>query len=516
MVMSNSSLKTKVTKGAIWTLMEKLSTQVVQFVVGMVLARLLTPNDYGTVALTGIFFAVAGVLVDGGFGGALIQKMDADDLDYNSVFYLNVTLALVAYAAIFFAAPWIARFYKTSELVAIVRVSAIVFIFNAVNAIQSAELTKKMLFHLSFRISLITTFSSAICGITLALMGYGVWALVWSSLITGFVGVLARWLIIAWRPRLMFSWKRLGPLFAYGWKMAASGLLDAFFTNLNGLLIGRLYSKADLAYVNKGRTLPRMAMNEVNATLGRVSFPALVQLQGDKMRLRDAVRRMMICSTFLVMPLMVLVATCAHSELRLLYGSRWTPAAPYMMLACFTYALYPFQSINLRGILALGRSDIFLKLEIVKKAFALAVVIGASRLGVFPWMAISAFALGPLSVIINSWPNRKLLDYPLRMQLMDVLPTILVCAVEGGVVIGINLVANMLKSSLGVGEEGTTLMVFLAVQLLLQVVLGLGSFFALAYTFRLKPMGEYTRVVVVAMQGRFPKIVAALERRFLT
>ncbi len=513
--MHNSSLKSKVAKGALWTLMEKLSTQAVGFVVGMVLARLLTPNDYGTVSLTGIFFAVARVLVDGGFGNALIQKKDADDLDYNSVFYLNVTFSLVAYTALFFAAPWIARFYKTPELVAIVRVSAIVFIFNAINAIQSAELTKKMLFHLSFRISLITTFTSAICGVTLAFMGYGVWALVWSSLITGFVGVIARWLIIAWRPRLMFSWKRLGPLFAYGWKMAASGLLDAFFRNLNGLVIGRLYSRADLAYVNKGRALPRMAMDEVNATLGRVSFPALVQLQGDKVRLRDAMRRMMICSTFLVMPLMVLVAACAHSELRLLYGSQWTPATPYMMLACFTYALHPFSTINLRGILALGRSDIFLKLEIVKKALVLAVVIGASRLGVFPWMAISAFALGPLNVIINSWPNRKLLDYPLRMQLMDVLPTILVCAVEGVVVVGLNLVGNMLKPTLGVAEEGTMLMVFLAVQLLLQAVLGLGTFFALAYVLRLKPMGEYARMVSIAIGGRFPKIAEVLQQRFL-
>ena len=512
--MSNSSLKSKVAKGAIWTLLEKLSTQAVQFVVGMVLARLLTPNDYGTVSLTAIFFAIAHVLVDGGFGGALIQKKDADALDFNSVFYLNLFMSALAYIALFFAAPWIARFYKTPELVSIVRVSAIAFIFNAVNAIQNAELTKKMLFHLSFRISLITTFTSAIFGVTLAFMGYGVWALVWSSLITGFVGVIARWLIIAWRPRLMFSWSRLKPLFSYGWKMAVSGLLNTFFNNLNGLVIGRLYSRADLAYVNKGRALPNMVMGEIDATIGRVSFPALVQFQGDKTRLRDAMRRMMMCSTFLVLPLMVLVAACAHSELRLLYGTQWTPAAPYMMLACFTFALHPFHTINLRGILALGRSDIFLKLEIVKKALVLAVVIGASRLGVLTWMAISAFALGPLSVIINSWPNRKLLDYPLRMQLMDVLPTILLCCVEGAVVIGINLVGNMLKTSFSVAEEGTTLMVFLAVQLFLQAVFGLGTFFVLAYVFRLKPMGEYARMVAIVIEGRFPKIATALERRF--
>ena len=241
-----------------WTLLEKLSTQVVGFIVGMILARLLTPNDYGTVALTGIFFAVAYVLVDGGFGGALIQKKNADALDYNSVFFLNLFLSMVAYIALFFAAPWIADFYETPVLKNIVRVSAVCFIFNAVNAIQGAELTKKMQALLAPDIVLL-----------LAFMGYGVWALVWSTLLSGFVGMIARWFIIAWRPRLMFSFSRLKPLFSYGWKMSVSALLDQVFVNLTGLLIGKFYTKADLAYVNKGRSLPQLAMNEVDATLGQ-------------------------------------------------------------------------------------------------------------------------------------------------------------------------------------------------------------------------------------------------------
>ena len=512
--MPTQSLKSKVAKGSVWVLLEKMSGQAGHFVVGMILARLLTPNDYGTVALYAIFFAVANVLIDGGFGGALIQKKDADDLDFNSVFYLNLSMSVLAYAALFFGAPWIARFYKLPELTAIVRVAAISFFFNAVNAIQSAELTKKMLFHLSFRISLISTFTSAISGITLAFMGYGVWALVWSSLISGFVGVVARWLIIAWRPRLMFSFSRLKPLFSYGWKMAVSNLLNSFFKNLNGLIIGRFYSKADLAYVNKGRALPNLAMNEVDATLGRVSFPALVQIQGDKARLRDAMRRMMRCSTFLVFPLMVGVASCAKSVLRLLYGAQWLPAAPYMMLCCFSYALMPFHTINLRGILVLGRSDIFLKLEIIKKALMLVVVIVASRLGVFTWMAISAFALGPLSVIINSWPNRKLLDYSIKMQVMDVLPTALVCIAEAVVVVGIDVAANLAAPSFGIGDSGAGYLAFLAVKLVLQFVSGAATFFGLAYAFKLNPMGEYARIISALASSRFPRMAGILDRRF--
>lgn len=495
--------------------MEKLSAQVVGFVVSMVLARLLTPNDYGTVALTAIFFAVAGVLVDGGFGNALIQKKDADDLDFNSVFYLNVALSFVMYVAMFFAAPWISRFYNVPELVAIVRVSSICFIFNAVNAIQNAELTKKMLFHLSFRVSLITCITSAVCGITLAFLGFGVWALVWSSLVTGIVGVIARWLIIAWRPRLMFSADRLKPLFSYGWKMALSVLLDSVFRELNGLLIGKFYSRADIAFVNRGRSLPSLAMSQVDETLGRVSFPALVLLQDDKVKLREVMRRMMRCSTFLVFPLMVGVAVCSWSCIRLLYGEKWTPAVPYMMLSCFTFALWPFHTINLRGIQALGRSDIFLVLEIIKKFLVLVVIVSAFRLGVFTWMAISAFALGPLSVVINSWPNRKLLNYSISMQTMDVLPTALVCCVQAAAMLSVGVVLDISANSLGVPTSGMSYLLFLAVKLLLQGTLGIFVFFALAYCFRLAPMGEYARMAATAIKSRLPRLAAALEKRFV-
>lgn len=449
------NLKEKVAKGAMWTLCEKLSCQTVNFVVGMILARLLTPTDYGTVALTAIFFAVANVLSDSGFGGALIQKKNADDLDFNSVFYLNFALSSLAYVVLFFAAPMIADFYQTPVLKNIVRVSAITFFLHAINAIQNAELTKKMLFHLSFRISLITTFTSAAVGITLAFMGYGVWALVWTGLVTYIVGTIARWFIIAWRPRLMFSFARLKPLFVYGWKMLASSLLDQLFVNLNGLLIGRFYTKADVAYVNKGQGIPCLVMNQVDETLGRVSFPALVLLQDDRDRLRDAMRRMMRCSTFLVFPLMVGVAACAKSSLRLLYGEQWLPAAPYMMLACFSYALWPFHTINLKGIMAVGRSDIFLKLEIVKKISKLIFIFAFFRFGVLPFMMACAFALGPLSVLINAWPNKKLLNYSFSMQVMDVLPTAAICAAEAAVVFGIEYVFN--ATGWGFAQTGSIL-----------------------------------------------------------
>ena len=513
--MMDANLKSKVVKGVFWTLLEKFSVQIVGFVVGMVLARLLTPTDYGTVALTGIFFAIANVLVDSGFGIALIHKKNADDLDFNSVFYLNLCMSILAYVVLFLAAPWIARFYKTPELTAIVRVSAICFLFNAVNAIQGAELTKKMLFHLSFRISLITCLTSAVCGITFAFLGFGVWALVWSSLITGFVGVIARWFIVAWRPRLIFSYARLKPLFAYGWKMSLSSLLDQFFVHLDGLLIGKFYTKADLAYVNKGQHTPALLMNQIDGALGRVSFPAFVQFQDDPERLRQALRKMIQLATFWIFPLMVGVAACSYSCLRLLYGNQWTAATPFMMLACFSFALRPFNTMNLRGIMALGRSDIFLRLEIVKKVLRIIVIVIALPYGIFPFMLAVAFVLGPISIVINSWPNRKLLNYTLFMQLCDVMPTALVCVAEAVVVFGIDVAGNTVKPIWGIGDEGLKLMVFLIVKLILQFILGAGTFFALAYWFRLKPMGECVKIGVGLMRDRFPRIAGILEKRFL-
>ena len=512
--MPSQSLKSKVAKGAVWILLERLSTQAVSFVVGMILARLLTPEAYGTVALTSIFFAVASVLVDGGFGGALVQKKDADDLDFNSVFYLNLALSVVTYIVLFLAAPLIADFYKTPELTAIVRVSGICFLFHAVNAIQGAELTKKMLFHLSFRISLITCFTSAICGVTLAFLGFGVWALVWCTLITGFVGVVSRWFIIAWRPKLMFSFARLKPLFSYGWKMAASSLLTVISDNINGLLIGKFYLKSDVAFVNKGRSLPSLAMNQIDGTLGRVSFPALVLLQDDRVKLREAMRRMMRCSTFLVFPMMVGIAICSHSWLRLLYGEMWTPAAPYMTLSCFSFALWPFHTINLKGIIALGRSDVYMKLEIIKKIAFFAVVFSCFRLGVLTWLTISALVLGPFSVIVNAWPNKRLLNYTIGMQLRDVMPTALVCCVQAAIMLSVGFLFNVVAGELSLAMQGKKYLAFLAAKLLFQGVFGLSAFFGLAYAFRLNPMAEYVHMLTATIGHRFPKISRALEKRF--
>ena len=305
-------------------------------------------------------------------------------------------------------------------------------------------------------------------------------------------------------------------MFSYGWKMAATSIINKTFENINSLLIGKFYLKSDVAFVNKGRSLPALAMNEVDGTLGRVAFPALVLLQDDKSRLREAMRRMMRCSTFLVFPLMVGVAVCSYSLIRLLYGEKWTPAVPYMTLSCFSFALWPFHTINLKGIIALGRSDVFLVLEIIKKTAVLIVILSCLRLGVYTWMAVSAFVIGPFGVLVNSWPNKKLLNYSIGMQLKDVMPTALVCCAQAAAMLGVGYLTDYAADCLEVAKSGPEYLTFLATKLVLQSLLGIVVFLTLAYLFRLNPMSEYARMSAEALHGRFPKISQWLRRRFHT
>lgn len=436
-------LKQKVVKGTFWVLMEKLSTQGVGFVVTLVLARLLTPDDYGTVAVLSIFIVLANVLVDSGFGQALVQKKEATELDFNSVFYTSLVLSGLLYTALFFSAPWIADFYSTPELVGVLRVTAVGIFFAAVNGVQNAELNRRMLFHLSFRISLLSSVFSAIVGLTCAFLRMGPWALVWQNFTLGVVGVIARWFFIAWRPKCMFSLSALKGLWSFGWKLALSNLVASFFANLYGLLIGRVYTRADLAFVQKGGVIPNLVMNNVNESLGRVAFPAMAQMQDDPARLRAAMRRMMIMSTFLVFPFMTGIAVCSESIIHLLYGSKWLPAVPFAMIACFDLAMWPIHTTNLQAITALGRSDIFLKLELVKKALVVVAMFSFYRLGVWKFVFASTVTLGPVSMLLNAAPNQRLLGYSVLQQLRDIMPACILALIMGGIVYGVGMFGKL-------------------------------------------------------------------------
>lgn len=508
-----TGLKRKVAQGTAWVLLERLVAQGVTFGVEIILARLLTPEDYGTVSLLGIFFSIAGILAGGGLPSALIQKIDADSLDYNSVFYVNVVLACVLYGLLFLAAPLIAGFYHTPQLVQITRVAGVSLIVNALSSVQDADLTRKMKFNLSFRISLVASIVSAISGVTLAYMGFGVWALIYSTLLAGFAGCVAKWLFVGWRPRWIYSVQRVKRLYSYGWKMAAATMIDQIFVNLNGLLIGRFYSKSDLAFVNKGRSLPSLAMNSVDGTLGRVSYPAFVFLQNDVARLGIAARKMLRCSTFLVFPLMVGLATCAQSILLLLYGKQWVSAAPYMMLYCFSFAVLPFSTINLRILSASGRSDIFLVLEILKKVVLLISMLISLKYGVLVFVAVSVFVAGPLALVINTWPSKRLISYPLRKQLGDVVPILLICFVQAIVMIAIGILYDFMLQRTGYKTEHLTTFL-IALKIFVQLLPGYLVFFGLSIACRLEPLKDCFEELVRLIGDKKNRFVGFLFRRF--
>ena len=419
--------KQSVITNFIWRLLERGGTYVVNFVVSVVLARLLAPSLYGSIALVTAITSILQVFVDSGMANSLIQKKDTDDLDYSSVFYFNLVFCLVLYTGLFLAAPLIGRIYHDMSLVPVVRVLGLTIVVSGVKNVQQAYVAKTMQFRRFFFATLGGTLFSAAVGITLAYLGYGVWALVFQQLLNVTVNTAILWLTVGWKPKRMFSWQRLGGLISYGWKLLISQLLDTAYLKLYQFIIGLRYSTADLAFYNRAEQFPNLIMENTNASLDSVLLPVLSSEQDDPARVREMTKRAIQVSTFILMPMMAGLAACAHPLIRFLLTAKWLPCVPYMQVFCLYFAFWPLHTANLNAIKAMGHSDIFLKLEIVKKVLETAVLLVTMRYGV---MAISLGLLfsGFASVVINAWPNRKLLNYPVTRQLLDILPTLLLSA----------------------------------------------------------------------------------------
>lgn len=442
----------------IWRFAERCGAQGVAFVVSIVLARLLAPEAYGTIALVTVFTTILNVFVNSGLGNALIQKKDADDLDFSSVFYFNVAMCLVLYAGIFLAAPLIARFYNDETLTPVVRVLSLTLVISGVKNVQQAYVSRTMQFKKFFYSTLGGTIGAAFVGIFLAYRGCGVWALVAQQIFNATVDTAILWLTVKWRPKAAFSFTRLKGLLSYGWKLLASALLDTVYNDVRQLIIGKLYSTADLAYYNKGQQLPNLAVENINTSIDSVLLPTLSQAQDDPQRLKAMTRRAIQTSTYIMAPVMMGLAAVAEPLIRLLLTEKWMPCVPFLRIFCVTYMLYPVHTANLNAIKAMGRSDLTLKLEVIKKTMGLAFLLGSMWLGVLA-MAYSLLITGVLSQIINAWPNRKLLDYGYWEQLRDILPGI-------ALAVGMGLCVYAL-SFLGLPTAAT---------LLLQVLLGVGIY----------------------------------------
>lgn len=422
--------KGRVLSGLFWRFAERCGAQGVSFVVSIVLARLLAPEVYGTIALVTVFTAVLQVFVDSGMGNALIQKKDADNDDFSTVFYFNMAVCCVLYLGMYLAAPYIAEFYNDRELTAVVRVLSLTLIISGVKNVQQAYVSRNMLFKNFFYATLGGTIGAAAIGIAMAYMGYGVWALVVQQVFNAAVDTVILWITVKWRPGRTFSLQKLKGLFSFGWKMLVSGLLDTVYGNLRQLLVGKIYSSSDLAYYNRGQQFPNFIVNNINSSIDSVLFPVMSSVQDDREKVKDMTRKSIKVSVYVMAPLMMGLAFTAESVVRLVLTDKWLACIPFLRIFSVTCMFQPIHTANLNAIKAMGRSDLFLKLEIIKKGVGLILMISSIQFGVLA-MAYSMLLGNVISQVINSWPNRKLLGYSYADQIKDILPSILLAVFMG-------------------------------------------------------------------------------------
>lgn len=424
----SQNTKAKALSGLMWRFLERFGAQGVTFVVSIILARLLDPEVYGIVAIVTVFTTILNVFIDSGLGNALIQKKDADDLDFSSVFFFNMAMCLALYFLLFICSPLIADFYNMPELTAVLRVMSLTVIISGVKNVQQAYVSKHLLFKRFFFATLGGTLGAAILGIWMAYKGYGVWALVAQGLFNNCVDTMILWITVKWRPKFVFSMKRFKTLFSFGWKLLVSSLITTFSNNLRQLIIGKLYSADSLAFYNRGYMIPNTFVGNINSAIDSVLFPVMSDVQDSISSVRAMTRRSICISSYIMWPVMLGIAAVSRPFVSVVLTDKWLPSVPYIIIFCITYAFVPLQTANLNAIKALGRSDIFLRLTVLKRIVSLVMLLTTMWFGPLV-MALSNLAISVAEQIINSWPNRKLLKYSYRQQLIDIMPPMLLSGV---------------------------------------------------------------------------------------
>lgn len=418
---SPKSMKRKVVSGLFWQISEKCGVQIVQALVQLTLARLLDPEAYGILGIITVFVTVCQCFVQSGLGNALIQKKQVDKYDLSSVFFVSIFLSVLVYVALFFLAPAIARFYQERNLMLYIRIQAIVLLIAPVNNIQTVILSRRMQFKKSFINNLCAILVYGGVGITLAYMGLGVWALICSNMANYAVSTAMLWFTVKWRPQKIFSISRVKTLFQYGWRLLFSDIIRTIYNNVYSLAIGKKFDKEILGYYNRGSQIPAALANSLDMPLASVLFPAMSACQEETERVRKLLKGAIFMTAFLIFPLMAGLAAAAKPFTLFILTEKWLPSVPYLQLCCISFVFIPLNTINLQAIKAVGRSDIFMKLEILK--FIQGIII----LGVSLHFGMRAIVIGSvlasfISFIINAYPNKKLIGYGVLEQMKDMLP----------------------------------------------------------------------------------------------
>lgn len=425
--------KKKVVSSLFWKLMERSGTQGIQFIVQIVLARLLAPEQFGTIAIVMVFITLAQVFVQSGFNTALIQKKDADEGDFSSIFFLSLGISCILYVVIFFCAPLVSSFYDDEILTPVLRVLSLILFTGAFNSIQNAYVSKNMMFKKLFKSSLGAIIISGTLGIIAAYKGFGVWALVIQQLSNQISICLIMWFTVKWRPKLLFSLDKVKSLFSFGSKLLISQIINVLYMDLRTLIIGKVYTKSTLGFYNRGEQFPKIIVTNIDGSIQSVMLPTLSSYQDNKVRAKEIMRRAIKSSSFLLFPMMIGMAVVAESLVTIILKEKWLPAVPFLQIFCFSYALMPIHTANLQAINAMGRSDIFLKLEIIKKIVGLIILFISIPFGVF-YMAIGSALSSVISTFINAYPNKKLLNYSYLEQWKDLIPSLAISLIMGGII----------------------------------------------------------------------------------
>lgn len=421
----------------LWKIAERFAVQGVELVISILLARLLLPEAYGAVALVTAFIAFANVFVTSGFGTALIQKKEADSLDFSTVFYFSIVLFLGLYGILWLAAPWIADFYGMPILKPVLRVLALKVPLAGIGSVQNAYVSRKMLFRYFFYATSVAKVISAIVGISMAYAGFGVWALVGQELSHTTVSVIAIFLVMRWRPTWEFSFRRLRELFSYSWKLLAQSLVFQTYTELRSLVVGKIYSETDLAYYNNGSKYPNSVVRAVDTATSAALFPSMAQAQTNPRRLLEITRKSIRFCSYAMSPLLVGLAVCAEDFTVVLLTEKWLPIVPYLRIICASLLFRPAQTALLQAIKAIGRSDLVLKMDIPVRFVGLAVLAASVSFGVM-WVAVSEVVTELVALGIYMNVSRKLIGYPIHKILGDFMKNVLLALIMGAAVVAVH------------------------------------------------------------------------------
>ena len=451
--------------------------QAVQFLISVILARLLLPGEFGLIAMLGLFVALASSILDSGFGSALIQKQNASRKDESSVFYFNIGIAVVLFGVFWLIAPAIANLYAEPTLIPLARFLGFNFIINSFGLVQGALLTKRLDFKTQSQVAVAVTLLSGGVGVTMALKGFGVWSLAALSVVANLARVLLFWRLCPWRPVPSFSMASLKSMFPYGSRLLCAGLLNTVFENIYQMLIGLRYSKVDLGFYTRALSAQRFPVCMITGIFSQVAFPALASIHDDRRRLKSAYRKLIVFSGFLTFPLMLGLLAVARPIFLLVFSEKWASSIVYFRIFCLAGLFFPLQALNLNVLMAVGRSNLFFRLEVVKKTVILIALLATVRFGILA-MVWGQFASSIVCLVVNTYYTGVTIDYPLRDQLRDVTPSLSLAAV---------MASAGYAASLAIGDN-------LWLQLLIPFLLGTFIYFAGSVALRLAPFLELRKM----------------------